>query len=381
MSTDMLTLLEEICLIDSRTRQNPTGTVRVAEVIAAELEPLGFKCELQAPEEEEVKDAANLLAVKNPEGSCRVVLLGHIDTVLSPEEVPFHIDREKGLAYGAGVSDMKGGVVVLVEALKMLADNDNLSLTVILNGSEEKPVPSFAPFARDICKDADAVLNFEPGVRGENGEHIIAKGRKGIYSYIMKTTGRAGHAGNHHQLGANAVREIARKVEKIEQLTCYEKELTANVGRIEGGRVYNQIPDSAEIEFELRGTDFASMDEAEKKVDEICSVVTVKSVEENHHCQTILEKMTGYPPFEENENVTRLVNMYIDIAKEKGINAAAEIRGGASDSNYLADIAPVIDGLGVLGADFHNKWEWADISTMQIRAELAAELIKRIAGK
>lgn len=379
----MTNLLKTLCAIDSRSRAATAGTARCAEIVAAELSPLGFQCGLVPPPEPELSKSRHLVAVRGTETAKSLVLLGHLDTVLSPDDVPFRLDSATGRVFGSGVSDMKGGIVVMIEAIKRFleTDGDDVQLKVVLNASEETVLDSFPPLIKSAAAGALAALNFEPGYLGDDGEHVIVEGRKGNQRFHLLCQGKAAHAGNHHEAGANAILEITRKVEELQALTDYEAGITVNVGRIEGGRAYNQVPDVAEIELEVRGKSSATLEKAKNDIRRICERTTVRSHDGRFACENQLTMKAGYPAFPENDATRRLVDLYTSVANDLGVTVTSLFRGGSADSNHIADNIPVIDGLGILGGGFHSDEEWADVNSMSLRADVAAAFMRAVVAK
>ena len=377
----MIKLLEEICRIDSRTQKCPEGVCRVGDILAEQVRTLGFECQRVSPRDDEMPRGTHVVAERNRGGSPRIVLIGHMDTVLSPEEVPLRLDTDEGRMYGSGVSDMKGGIVVMLEALRQALDGEGAAgqanLVVVLNASEETPTVSFGEMLRGCCEGAAACLNFEPCLEGPSGAHAIVRVRKGINRGRLTCRGRSAHAGNHHARGANAIRELARKVEAIESLTNYDREVTANVGVVSGGQTYNQVADLATAEFEVRGFHPGLMAQMKADVESACREASVRSGDGKTACSLELEWLPGFPPLPANPKTDELLGAYVRTARDvAGLRCEGGTRGGAADCNFVADMVPVLDGLGVLGGEFHTPWEWADVSSMAARASVAGAFLE-----
>lgn len=379
----IIEMLERLCAIDSRTRDGAEGATAVAGVVAEELGRLDFACELVEPPEQDLPRGKHLLASRGSGSTPDIVLLGHGDTVLSPAGVPFRVETEKGRVFGSGVSDMKGGVVVMLEALNLAFDEDpsvrDANLLVVLNASEEIPTLAFGELLRRRCRGARACLNFEPGLPGPNGERLVVTARKGIQRGCITCGGRSAHAGNHHARGANAIRELARKIEAVESLTDYQRECTANVGAVAGGHTYNQVADEAVAQFEVRAFDPARLEELMKQVDTLCAQATVRSGDGETTCTVSVEWRPGFPPMPENPGTQALFEKYGEVSRARdGIEVSSSRRGGAADGNFIADQVPVLDGLGAVGGEFHTPWEWADLPSMTTGARAASGLITQL---
>ncbi len=179
-----------------------------------------------------------------------ILLIGHHDTVFPPGH--FEGWREAdGRAVGPGALDMKGGLAVIRGALAALAEVDRLAalpLIVVCVGDEEVGSPSSMPHLQAIAQGAACALVFESG---RAGDAIITR-RKGVGAVTAVARGKAAHAGNHHQDGANAIWALARFVDAAQRLTDYQRGCTVNVGQITGGTSRNTVPEHAECKLDLR---------------------------------------------------------------------------------------------------------------------------------
>jgi glutamate carboxypeptidase len=380
---EQIKLLGAMCAIDSRTADGAAGTTQVAELLGEQLGEqlgaMGFALEWISPFADEGPRGKHLKAVRNPDAKKRLVLLGHTDTILSPKDVPFRLDAQKGKAYGSGVCDMKGGCLVLVEALKLaLAEESavrDACLVVLLNCCEEIASPSFRKLVRESAKGALACLCFEPSLAGPNGGHAVVIARKGIVRFHLSCLGRAAHAGNDHQIGVNAIRELARKIEQVESLTDYAGGVTANVGRISGGRVSNQVADEAFADFEVRAFDVDAIQRACDAAKKICSEPSVRSAADGTTTRLELHEDRAYPPWPQNSATDALAERYVKLAQKRGLAVTPVRRGGGSDASHAVGLAPALDGLGIFGGGMHSTTEWADIETLPLRTRVAADLI------
>lgn len=385
LTDDRAEFLEAVCSVDSRTVDGAEGTVRVAEMFAERLAPMGFDMEWIDASFSDEPRGKHLKAVRNPGAPTRVVLMGHTDTVLSPADAPFRREPRTGRACGAGVCDMKGGCVILLDAARTaLAESPSVrdaSLVVLLDCSEELSGPSFPELARETARGAAACLSFEPVCAGPNGELQVVVARKGVVRFGLTCFGRAAHAGNDHEIGVNAIRELARKIEQIEALTDYERGVSANVGCIRGGRVPNQVADEAFASFEARAFESDVLDGVCDAVKEICSAPTVRSPADGTATRLELTEHRSYPPWPQSDGTDGLARRYAALARERGSAATPARRGGGSDASHVAGLAPTLDGLGMIGGGMHAPNEWADATTLPLRARLAADLIVDICAR
>ena len=159
-------LLEKLVDINSGTL-NPAGVRRVGDVLRPEFEALGFR--VRWIPMDEVHRAGHLVAERAGTRGRRVLLIGHMDTVFEPSSPFQKWERRGDTAVGPGTNDMKGGLVVMLYALKALAavgGLDGASITVVLSGDEEKPGEPLSVARRDMiaaARHSDAALEFEAG--------------------------------------------------------------------------------------------------------------------------------------------------------------------------------------------------------------------------
>ena len=190
-----------------------------------------------------------------------ILLLSHIDTV-HPRgtlgQQPFRIDGDR--AFGPGIYDMKGGVYIAFHAVRELIRSGRttpLPVIHLVTADEEIGSPTSRELIRTEGARARYVLVTEPAREGGR----IVTARKGVARFRLTTRGRAAHAGARHQDGRSAIREMARLILALEELTDYERGITANVGLIAGGTGVNVVPAEARAEVDFRLPSLAAADE------------------------------------------------------------------------------------------------------------------------
>ncbi len=225
-------LLEKVVNIQSPT-ENLAGVKQVGAVFKAEFESLGFKARwIDMPPA--MKRAGHLLAEKEGTKGKRVLLLGHIDTVLTGEK----FQRDGNKAFGTGTSDMKAGDVVLFFALKALQETGALKdarVIVMLTGDEEDsgdPVEISRGDMITAAKRSDLALSFENG-----GSNIATVARRGISDWELEVKARTGHSSQifKSSMGNGAVFEAARILNKFYETIRGPEYLTFNASIISGG--------------------------------------------------------------------------------------------------------------------------------------------------
>jgi glutamate carboxypeptidase len=307
-----------------------------------------------------------------------VALVGHLDTVFPPGTFEGYRSDES-MAYGPGVLDMKGGLVVIAFALRALAATGGLDAVVpvriVVVGDEEVGSPEGQGVIAAAISGSSACLVFEAG---RVADAVITR-RKGTGAMTAIAHGRAAHAGNAHEDGANAIWAAARFVDAVQRLTDYDRGVTVNVGRIGGGQSKNTVPDRVEAQLDLR---------FRTRVDGEQLALSIRRAAEDAAASvpgTRIELSGGISraPLERTEASARLCAEYGACARAHGLGSEeASLIGGGSDASTAAALGiPAIDGLGPRGSGFHTKEERIELSSLVPKAQaLARFLAQRTIG-
>lgn len=300
------------------------------------------------------------------EGEPFILLLGHMDTVF-PRESTFNRYREHGdKAYGPGICDMKGGLVVatsLIHALDRCGLLNEIPLVFLCNGDEEIGSIHSTEIIIKYGQSCLCGLVFECG--GLGGEVVTA--RKGKKSYLLEVSGKAGHSAFTEQNGkASAILELAQKIIHLEALNGQGQGLVVNVGVIRGGTGSNVVPDHATAEIDTRFLTDEDGNDLQARIEEIARQCTIPGTSAT--CTITKQR---YPMVPNSKNDT-LFSLCREVAAKLGMTVSGETRSGVSDANTIAQCnKPVIDGLGPIGADDHSEDEWIVKTSINDRCLLA----------
>jgi glutamate carboxypeptidase len=294
-----------------------------------------------------------------------IVLIGHHDTVFPPGH--FEGWREAGgRAIGPGALDMKGGLAVIRGALAALDEVGALAalpVVVISVADEEIGSPSSKPHLEAVARGASCALVFESGRAGD----LIITRRKGVASREVHAHGRAAHAGNHHQDGANAIWALARFIDAAQRQTDYARGITVNVGQLAGGTSKNTVPEHAECQVDLRYETIADAEAID------AALATAAAAAAAAVPGTRVEVLPGPSrlPLERTAASAALRDEYAACARAAGLgDGEAALLGGGSDANTVAPLGvPAIDGLGPRGAGFHTTTEYVELASFVLKAE------------
>ena len=372
---ETLDFLREMVAVNSFT-ENKAGVAENAAIIAKKFAAMGFQ--------PTTKQAANFsfgshLALRRPpvEGPT-VALLSHLDTVYPPEEEAknnFHWEVVGNRIYGPGTNDIKGGTAMIWMTLRAMEKTApemfaRTNWVILLNACEEVVSEDFGEFCREILPtETEACLIFE-GDGGKPGEVSLVSSRKGRAAFKVTVEGKAAHAGTQHPTGANAIVQLAELVQAVSALTNYEKQLTVNVGRIEGGTVSNRVPHGSSAVFEMRAFDPAIYQAARRQILAWNERSTVAAHDGSSACRVKVSIVHETVPWPRNPATDKLLAIWESAAKESSCIPMAEDRGGLSDGNVLWNHIPTVDGLGPQGENCHcserdpqngKDAEWVDV--------------------
>ncbi len=378
-------LLQRVVDVASAT-ENQAGVRRVGAIFAAELAAIGFETrwvELPA----EVGRAGHLVAEHRGDRGRRVLMIGHLDTVLEGE--PFRRDGER--AFGSGVSDMKGGDVVIVEALRALAEEKLLAgrqVIVVLTGDEENPGEPHAVSRAALLEAAgrsDVALAFEGSVPG-----AAVVGRRGIGSWRLETSGSTGHSSAIFgpNRGDGAIFEAARILAAF-RAELPEPYLTFNPSVIVGGTAaelpaesasgraagkHNVVAAEAIVEGDLRFLSFEQRDRAQARM----RAIVARSSPGTSATISFSEGMPPMPPTDGNRELLARLDR---ISRDLGTGGYVEhdpTQRGAGDVSFVAHLLPALDGLGALGDREHAPGEFVDLAALPALIQRTALLIHRL---
>lgn len=352
----------------------PAGVDEVGRWTAAFLAGLGAEIDVRPDPAGRFGSTIVATFHGRPDGP-RVLLIGHMDTVFDPgttAERPFRI--EDGVAHGPGVTDMKGGLLAGLYAIKaIIAERGGLPferLTFIANPDEEVGSPSSVGHIREVAADADACLVLE--CARANGD--IVSSRKGILETRLTVHGRAAHAGVEPEKGRSAILEAARLVQALHALNGRWPGVTVNVGRIAGGTRPNVVAERCDLEVDVRATTSAGLAEVEAAVRDLIATTEVPD--------TTIEAavMMAWQPMEKLARSGRLVDHAQAVAERLGFSVTDTATGGASDANTTSGMGvPSLDGLGPIGGNDHSPAEYLDVDSIVPRTALVAGLLLAIA--
>jgi glutamate carboxypeptidase len=387
-----IALLERLVNRNSGTL-NLEGVRAVGEMMRAELEPLGFT--VRWVDMAETGRAGHIVATHAGRGR-NILLIGHLDTVFEPDS-PFQaFTRAGNRATGPGVGDDKGGLVVIVAALRAMHAAGTLrtaNVTIVLTGDEERTGAPIAVARRDLIaagRVADYALEFE-NLATEDGRDFGSVARRSSTNWTLRTHGRTGHSSGvcGANLGCGAIYELARILDSFRR-ELPEPNLTYNVGVIAGGTPATIDADGFRVAASGKTNIVAETAIARGDIrtlsaeQEARARAAMQAIVAQHLPRTGAELVfgeDGYPPMAPTPGNRALLARLNDVNRDLGLAEMAEFdpaRRGAADSSFVAGDVDTLAGLGVAGGGTHAEGEWVDLDSLSRQSKRAAILITRL---
>ncbi|MFZ2517529.1 MAG: M20 family metallopeptidase [Anaerolineae bacterium] len=354
------------CALESPSN-DPAATTRMAQMAAGHLAAAGAAVEIIPGQ---VNGSMVQATWAGGDGK-PLLLLAHHDTVHPIGSLARNPPRvEDGRVYGPGSYDMKGGALLAAAALAAIRSLGRpLPRPVILlsTADEELSSTDSRPLIEALARQAEAVLVLEPAFYG--GE--LKTARKGVGTFTIRALGRASHAGGAHELGINAIVELAHQVRALTGLTDYERGITISVGLIQGGSAVNTVPAAAEMQVDARVWRLEDAAWVNQQVYALRPHLPGASLQ--------ISGGVERPPMERLPGTVRLFELARRLGQEIGLDLVERAVGGASDGNFTAALGiPTLDGLGVCGDGAHTDEEYVLIGQLAPRAAVLAGLLLNV---
>jgi glutamate carboxypeptidase len=391
-----LELLERAVNINSGT-MNADGVRQVRDLFRPQFEALGFTTKWV--DGSPWGRAGHLIARRERSGGRpKVLLIGHLDTVFEKDSPFQRFQRlDDSTASGPGVSDMKGGDVVMLLALRALADAgvlDRLSIVAVLSGDEEKVGEPQSLSRRDLIEAADwadVAIGFEDGP-GDPTKGVVA--RRGSSSWELRVSGKTAHSSQIFQseVGDGAVFETARILEAFRDSLSAEPLLTFNPGVIVGGTTAsldwdtdrgtafgkgNVIAESCYVAGDLRAISLAQRETTKARMRNIVAAHLP-------HTGATIEFEDGYPPLAPTDGNRRLLAAFDRASRDLGFGPVSESdprKAGAADISFAdGRVDMALDGVGLMGPGGHTVEEKGDLRTMPMNGKRVAVLLWRLSA-
>jgi glutamate carboxypeptidase len=382
-----IALLAETVNVQSAT-ENLAGVRAVGEIYAREFRALGFETRW-AGMPAGMNRAGHFIAHHRGSRGARLLLIGHLDTVLQGEA--FRRDGTRG--YGTGTADMKGGNLVALEAVRALhaaGALDDLSISVVYTGDEENAGSPHEAARESLVAAAsatDVALAFEGAAPGKG-----VVGRRGIGSWRLQVTGQQAHSSRifSDERGYGAIFEAARILERF-RTELREPNLTYNPSVVVGGTTVsydtasksgtalgktNVIPREVRVEGDLRYLGAAQFEAARTKMLSIVAQSLPQTA-----AQLVVDN--EYPSMAPNPGSERVLGVFDGVSRDLGagpVVAQPPLERGAGDIAFVCTDGRLacLDGLGAMGENDHAPGEYIELDTLPMQVKRAALLMYRL---
>ena len=353
--------LAEIVNIDSGSN-NKTGVGSIGKYMARKLADSGLSVQTY-------NDFTGVEARTHTDCEAfDVLLVGHMDTVFPDGTAALRPYTEKdGFAYGPGVCDMKGGLIMILHLIRrIISENHDIRLCVALNGDEEIGSIDSKEWIQNLARSCRYALVFEPG---RNGTAFV-RSRKGCMDVEIDFHGKASHAGVDPEKGANAILEMANWITALSALQSLPNGTSVSAGIVSGGNASNVIPDYAHAVFDIRYTSIDEMNRVQTKLDELANNITVPGV------VAYVKIASCSLPMTPSDATYQLIEKLNKIAADLEIEISWADTGGTSDANSIAGIGiPTLCGCGPVGGEMHSDKEFLELSSIEKRLNLIYRLL------
>lgn len=391
---DAIVLLERLVNQNSGT-QNLDGVTRVGAMVRAELDAIGFRTTWKP--QTEVGRAGHLLATHpGAPGKKRLLLIGHLDTVFEPSSPFQRFVRTGDQASGPGAGDNKGGIVVMLTALRAMAAAGTLrhaNIEIALTGDEESVGRPQAIARADLiaaAERAEVALDFE-GLMIESGADMASISRRSANSFILTATGNSAHSSVifSDKVGDGAVFEMARILTEFRK-ELPEPYLTFNIGLVGGGAAASF--DAGDTSLTASGKpnivpgvavasgDFRTIDEAQSE--RVRAKMTAIVARNAPGTSAKIEFRSAYPPMAPtagNEALLMTLNQVNAVLGLAPMRPLDPLKRGAGDINFIAGGIDGLAGLGAASRGDHTPDETVDLNSLPRQAKRAALLMTRLA--
>lgn len=355
-----------------------------APVVADAFSALDADVRLETAEPfETIKDDGQALVIDTgpivrvaarPSAPVQIVMSGHYDTVYPPGTFTDVKDLGDGRLNGPGLADMKGGLVVMLEALKAFEQGPlsrDLGYQIVITPDEE--IGNFASagaLTQAAQSGALIGMTYEPAM--ETG--AMSGGRKGSAVYDLVLSGRAAHAGRAKEDGRSALEAAAEFVVALEGLNGNDRGVSFNVGAIDGGGAVNIVPALAVVRFGARAPDLAAADWGQAQVEALMAKAVARDGISGH-----LHGGFYRPPKPRNRAQQALFAAVSGTGQALGLDITFQDTGGVCEGNNIfAAGVPNVDTLGVRGGRIHSVDEFVVTESFAERAGLSALLLNRL---
>jgi len=363
---DLLQMLKEVVELESPDHENKITSDKCSRYLCSMFAKLGFDMET-IPQ----STCGDHLYGELGNGEKSAIIVGHYDTVFpigTLEKMPFKIEGNK--AYGPGILDMKGGLVMAYFAIKAIQDlnmmPDNKTIGIFMNSDEESGSFCSSDLIIEKAKKYKCAFVMEPGVDGIGSVKMKRFGRG---TYTVKAIGKEAHSGSNPNLAVSPIMEIAHQLLGIAEWDRNEEDATLAPTVIRGGIDGTcVIPREASFTMDVRYKTEKTAARVHREIMELAAI--------DKRCRIAVKGKIDKPVMVGDEE---LYQRFERLAQEYDVELDRITVGGGSDGNFTAAAGiPTLDGLGMSGEFLHNVKEYVHIDHIPVRTAMFARLLRSI---
>jgi glutamate carboxypeptidase len=374
---ELIETLRSMVMIESGS-SDVEGLAKMADFVEARLKAMGAKTERRRV----TRGAGADIVIGTFEGTGRakLMLMAHMDTVYERGILttqPWRVDGER--IFGPGIADDKGGIAVVLHALKILKEvewRDYAKITVLFNPDEEVGSIGSGELISEIADQHDFVLSCEPTAAAPAAKNdALLLGASGTATGRMEVKGRASHAGAAPQLGRNALIELAHQLLQSRDVAKAIPGTQLNWTVAQAGTVRNQIPEKATATADIRVTVPDGVKMLQAALDEKAKDKLIPDTE------TTVTIEVGRPPFVATDRGRLLAKegqmIYAELGRTLDI---VDMTGGATDASFAnrSGKAVVVESFGLAGYGYHARDEYIDAGSIAPRLYLMTRMLKEL---
>lgn len=366
-----LQTLKTLVSVDTGTGTQE-GLEQISALLVKRLTDLGAKVETRPATP---SAGNNIIGTFKGTGTKDFLLMVHYDTVFGPGTVakrPFRTEGDR--AYGPGVADAKGGVAMILHAIKLLQDQQFKgygTLTVLFNPDEEMGSAGSKSIIAELARKHDYVFSYEPP-----DTDAVTVATNGINQVKLEVKGRSSHAGSAPENGRNALTELSHQIIQLKDLGDPAKGTTVNWTLAKAGEKANIIPDLATAEADMRYSDVSENARVMADAERISKNSLIPDT------QITLTLNKGRPPLAKNESSESLAKIARQLYGQidKTIEPIAMRFGTDAGYAYVPGSAKpaVLETMGVVGAGLHADNEYIELGSVAPRLYLTVAMIREL---
>lgn len=366
--------IAELSQFDTQT-QNRDEIESAQKFLGSHLTTQGYLVQF---EQGECSEYGPLLIASKGRGSKTITLLGHVDTVLSPD--PLNTKIQGDHLIGPGIADNKGGVALILSTLEYLPESifENLTIKVVISPSEEMGSPGLHHIFKRVALNSDIVLGFEPAL----SDGSIIRSRNGNRWYELQVIGEGGHSGRQGRNALNAIHEFSHIAKELHQYHLDNENISINVNSVQSvNDSFNVICDELKAKIDMRFSCFEGRENLHEKFQELLEADHVKNLGIGK-CTKSFKVHDDCPPMASSAENKWLIDLYNSHLKLlEGKPAPATHSKGAADINYFSTPYNIcLDGLGPIGGNLHRKDEYINLDSLWSRSLALVGMIESVAA-